>query len=122
MQGSISTLLPEALTATHSRDRHRRQRPAYRVNEQRAWSCTGWQRSVKHFDLVGEAIPVQCWIADGHRHFFGDRIAIIQEGHHRVRWILGEAVFTLAPLVDELPGTQVAHDPLGPISEEQGRV
>ena len=44
-----------------------------------------------------------------------------RKDNNRVRWILGEAVFALSPLVDELPGTQVAYDPLGTISKEESR-
>jgi hypothetical protein len=118
----IRVSLAAALTATYARDRHGRQWPADRVNEQRTRSCLGRECSVKDIDLIGECIPFQLWIADGHRHFFGDSVAILQEGNNRVRRIVGEAVFAITPLIDELPGSQVTHDPLGPVSKEQGRV
>src|SRR5207237_10351444 len=107
--------------ASHLSDGHWRSRLADRVTEERTRSAPGSQRSVKHIDRVGEAIPAQLWITYGHRHFFWYRIPILQEGNDSIRWIVGEAVFALAPLIDEFPGSQVPHDPLGAVRKEQGR-
>src|SRR6266700_1312848 len=111
-----------ALTAPHTGDRHRRQGPADRVDEQRARPGLGRELPVKNIDGVGEAIPVKLRIANGHRHFFGGSIPILQEGNNRVGRVFGEAVFAVAPLADELLGAQVAHDSLRPVGKEQGRV
>jgi len=76
--------------------RHGRQRPAEWVNEQRAWPCFGRERPIKHFNLVGQRILGQLWIANNYRHFFGNRVSFRQEGKNRARRILGEIIFTLA--------------------------
>ena len=117
-----SAAITAATATVHARGRHGRQRPAERVNEQRAWTCFGRERPIKHFDLVREGILGQVWIANDYRHFFGDRVSFRQEGKNRVRGVLGEVVVTHAPIAHELVGMHMAHDPLWTVRKEQRRV
>src|SRR6266566_120190 len=114
--------LPATLTTAYASNRHGRQRPADWVNEQGTWPRFGRERSIKHLDFVGERLLGQVWIAQFHCHFFRDSVSFLQEGQNRVRGVLSKAVLSLTPLVDELPGMHVAHDSLGTIRKEQGRV
>ena len=113
---------PAALTATHAHDRNWRQWPADRVNEQGTWPRFGRERSIKHLDVVGERLFGKMWIAQFYGYFFGNCIPILQEGHNRVRGVLSKAVLAITPLIDKLSGMQVAHNSLGTIRKEEGRV
>ena len=117
--GSYRRRIAPIFAAAHAHHRHRRERAADDINEQRAGPAYCGHLAVQDVYDISELRPLQ------HRvlQLYDDvtHAILMEDGQRRVRRVRCEALRAFAPRTDELFRTDVPGDSIGPVGEEQGR-
>jgi hypothetical protein len=85
------------IAAIHSGQRDGRERPAKRIDKERAGASVGWQHSLQHRRGIAEVLTVQDGVTNNHHHITGEIVTLPHKRKDGVRRVGLETVLPIIP-------------------------